>query len=221
VTGTEPINMSAMKLEFHQSCVAPRSMTSVGHGVVWASPDGLAYTGTMGTRVLTQNLMLREDWQALNPSTMVGAFHDGLYFCLFQGGGFVIDPANPTGLYFFDSAHTAAFVDTVQDALFLLNGTSIQKWDHGAAPMTARAKSKLFTAVNPVSFACVDLIGDGPATVTVHADGVAQSTQTISISDVMRLPSASTFLSWQLEVQTTGTVQAVRMAQGVRELSGG
>ena len=42
-----------------------------GHGVVWACPDGLAYFGDNGVSLLTAGIMTKEDWQAINPKTLV------------------------------------------------------------------------------------------------------------------------------------------------------
>ena len=45
VYGASPEAMNDQPIEFIAACVAPRSVVSMGHGVAWATSDGLAYVG--------------------------------------------------------------------------------------------------------------------------------------------------------------------------------
>ena len=51
--------------------------------------------------------------------------------------------------YLLDSARLLHF-DELQDQLYVLSSTNVQKWDAGA-PMTARFKSKVFRAPRPAN----------------------------------------------------------------------
>jgi hypothetical protein len=44
---------------FKQACVSKKSVKSVGHGVCWASNDGLAYFGQAGPKVLTDGILTK------------------------------------------------------------------------------------------------------------------------------------------------------------------
>ena len=225
MSGTSPDSMDQQPVEFSQACVAPESAVSMGAGVAWASMDGLCWWGpSTGPRILTAGLMTRDDWQALKPDTIVGQMYEGLYFGSYDDGsgrkGFFIDPSNPTGLYFMDTGYEAMHFDELQDQLYVLAGTSVQRWDAGATFMTARAKSKQFRAPAPVNFACAEVVADTyPVTLRVFADGALKHTQTVTSRNPFHLPAGFMALDWQMEAETTGAIQGVAMATSMRELA--
>lgn len=222
ITGGSPDAMDEHPIEFAQSCIAPLSTVSMGHGVAWAAPDGLAYLGEGGAKLLTDGILTRDDWLAMVPSTINGAFYNGLYFGFYNDGakkGFIVDPRNPTGIYFLDSGADAVYVDAQQDSMYVLNGTSIQEWDTGTA-MTATFKSKVFRTPKPVkTFACAEVVGDYPATFKLYADGVLKHTQTVTGAEPFRLPAGFYAQEFQIEVSTTLNIQGVAMAHSMTELA--
>lgn len=223
VTGGSPDAMDEQPVEFSQACVAPLSAVDVGFGVAWASPDGLAFVGQGGARMLTEGLMTREDWQALAPSTIKGCMYERRYFGFFNDGArkaFMIDPANPQGIYFLDFGADALYSDDVQDALYVLDGTSVKKWDAGSA-LTATFKSKQFRTPQPVvAFACAEVTADSyPVTFKLYADGVLKHTQTVASASPFRLPSGYMAQIWQIELSTTGAIQGAAVAHSMQELA--
>jgi hypothetical protein len=225
ITGSSPESMDEQPVEFYQSCIAPLSAVGMGHGVAWASPDGLAYVGAGGPRLLTAGVMTRDDWQDLVPSGIIGAMYEGRYFGFYGGGTqcFILDPANPQGMYFLDFGATAVHVDALQDSLFILDGVNIQKFDAGSAK-TVTFKSKVFHQTKPMqSFACAEVIGSqsvgAPATFKLYADGVLKHTQTVTSSAPFRLPGGYYGQDFQVEVSTTTSIQGVSMAHSMQELS--
>lgn len=79
--GNDPAAYSMSKLEMPQACVSKRSFASLaGIGVAFASPDGLiAIAGTGQIRNLTDTVFTREQWQALQPATIMASAHDDVY----------------------------------------------------------------------------------------------------------------------------------------------
>lgn len=225
VSGTSPDSIDQMPLEFSQACISPESVVSMGAGVAWASGDGLCWWGPgTGPRILTAGVMTRDDWQAIKPGTIVGQMYEGLYLGSYDDGtgrkAFLIDPANPTGLYFLDAGYEAMHFDELQDQLYILNGINVQRWDSGATFMTARARSKVFRAPAPVNFGAAEVVADAyPVTFRVYADGVLKHTQTVTSRNAFHLPAGFMALDWQFEVETTGAVQGCAVASSIRELA--
>jgi hypothetical protein len=227
VVGGSPDAMDESPVAFDQSCVSVLSAVGMGHGVAWASPDGLAYIGSSGPRLLTDGLMTRDDWQALVPSTIEAAMYERRYIATYNDGtgrkGFVIDPANPDGIYFLDFGFDAMHVDALQDALFVLDGVNVQKWDAGTA-LTTTFKSKLFHQSKPTpSFACAQVTGGHsvgtPAMFKLYVDGALIHTESVTSSEPFRLPAGYLGVDFQIEVTTTTNIQAVAMAHSMRELA--
>jgi len=225
VAGSSPESMDQVPLEFSQACVAPESVASMGAGVAWASGDGLCWWGpSTGPRILTAGVMTREDWQALRPHTIIGQMYEGLYLGSYDDGSgrkaFMIDPANPSGLYFLDTGHAAMHFDELQDQLYVLSGTNVQRWDAGTTFMTARARSKVFRAPAAMNFGAAEVVADAyPLTLRVFADGMLRHTQTVTSRAPFHLPSGFMADDWQFEIETTGAVQGCAVATSMRELA--
>lgn len=127
ISGSDSASMSALKMESNQACTSRRSIVAVQGGVLFASPDGLCSADQRGVSVLTQGIFTREDWQKLDPSTMMGAEHEGIYYLFYKGGGggvFSLDMVSKklTRLEGVDA--TALFVDRFNDALYYAQPSS-------------------------------------------------------------------------------------------------
>jgi hypothetical protein len=222
LAGSSPDSMDQQPLEIPQGCVAPKSVVSMGSGVAWSSNDGLCWYGSGGAKILTAGIMTREDWQSLRPSTVVGCMYEGLYFGSYDNGfgrkGFIIDPSNPQGIYFMDVGYEVMNFDELQDQLFVVSGTNVQRWDAGS-PMTATFKSKVFRMPLPTNFGCADVIADTyPITMSVYADGALVHSQQVTERGPFRLPSGFLATDWQVELVTTGAIQGVMLANSMSEL---
>jgi hypothetical protein len=223
VAGSTPEAMDQQLLEIPQACIAPRSVASMGVGVAWASEDGLCWFGAGGAKVATAGLLTREDWQAMNPASMIGRMYEGMYFGSYLDGlvrrMFMIDPANPTGVFFLDTGYEAMHFDELKDQLYVLSGADVQKWDTGAL-MTTRFRSKEFRMPRPLNFACAEVVADTyPLTFRLFADGVLRHTQVVSSRNPFRLPSGFMALDWQMEIEGTSAVQGAAIATSMTEIA--
>ena len=226
ISGGSPEALDEQPLDFLQACVSVQSVVSMGHGVVWASPNGLAYVGNSGPpSLLTLGVMTRDDWLALNPETIIGALYRDQYFGFYQPTpgvykAFMIDPSNPQGMYFMDFGADAVYVDDLSGRMYVLQGTSIKRWDAGAA-LTTTFRSKLFQLQRPMpAFGCAELVATTfPATLKLYADGVLQHTETVTSMEPFRLPSGYHMFTFQIEVSTAGDVQSVAVAHSIQELA--
>lgn len=226
VTGSDPSSMNMVKLQINQACVSKRSIVSTGHGVIYASPDGLVMASAMvldGAQIITGNYFTRDEWQAINPSSIMGFLHDERYYCFYNNGtagGFIFDPAAAEdGLVYINVAPTAGYVDPVTDGLYLLIGGNIQMWDAGTTYMTFTWKSKIFMEPMEVNlgFGMV-LAASYPVTMNVWADGVLQLTQTVADANAFRLPSGFLARAWEFQIQSSGEVYAAYLASDISEL---
>lgn len=232
VSGSIPSALGDEPIDFDESCIAERSPVAVRDGVCWSSPDGLAYVGRRAPAVLTQGLMLRDDWQALKPETIIGTQYEGAYMGFYEPSSgvlkaFVIDPMNPTGVYFLDVGYPAAYFDKLTDSLYVLDGTDVKKWDAGASFMTATAKSRVFLTPRPVNLGFMKVTASAfPCTVTITAkwfdtagtERTSTETRTVTSSAPITLKSGFLADRWQIEVGTAGAVQGVVLADSMQEL---
>ena len=233
VNGSSPDGLDQQKIEMPQACVSARSIVGMGSGVAWASEDGLCWFGVGGARLLTAGIMLREDWQAMNPSSIIGCMYEGLYFGSYLDGGtrvgFFIDPSNPQGIFFMEKGYEAMYFDELRDHLYVLDGQSVRKWD--AAPdqgewspggvtfMTYRVRSKVFKQPFPQSYAAAEVIASAyPVTFRLLESNNIVHTQTVTSRNPFRLP-ALRGIDYQIEIEGENPVQGVAIASTMKELA--
>lgn len=225
VTGSHPSAMSNQPTEVNQACVSKLGVVEHGHGISYPSPDGLMYVGGSGWKNLTLGLALRDDWQAMQPSTMVAGEFEGAYVCSYGTGAdrrsFTLDPLNPGGFYFYGRAFDACFRDPVQDALYVLDSASgaVSKWDAGAAEV-ATFVSKTMRTAKATSLGWGQVVADAfPVTLTLWAQGLQRMTNRVVTSgQPFRLPSGFLADEWRLSIDTSNPVQAVMLANTLQEL---
>ncbi len=85
LSGSHPRNVNIRPYKINQACVSAESIASNVDKVIYASPDGLVEIGVNGARLVTEPYVLKTEWAAFDPTTMVGDFHDGKYFGFFDG----------------------------------------------------------------------------------------------------------------------------------------
>jgi hypothetical protein len=172
---------------------------------------------------LTGGILNRSDWQALVPSTIVAEQQEGLYVASYTVGGvtkgFIINPAQPDGIIFLSTGYTALHRDDIQDALFVLSSTDIQKWDAADTFMTATFTTKVHRMPSSTSFSCAKLVADSfGQTVRFYADGALKFTKTVANSNPFRLPIGFRGQDWQFSIDTTVPVQALLVADDFKEV---
>lgn len=94
-SGNSPDSYSMSKPVAPHACKSARGVAFVtGLGVVFPGPDGLmAVTGPTEVRNVTEGIYTREQWQALQPDTILGVSHDDVYFF------FVGQPPQPNTIF--------------------------------------------------------------------------------------------------------------------------
>lgn len=218
ITGVHPSNMSQETPKFYQPCVSKRSIVSNGADVIYASPDGLCSIGTSGTMVLTEGLFLPEDWRALAPETMLGAWHEGYYVGFYDPGGgvrgFMFNPTVGEWIDLPALEATAVYRDTVTDALYVCVDDQIHKWRAGA-DLTYTWKSN--TVVTPLmDFAVARVTGDYPLTFKMYRGDVARITKTVNSDEPFKLP-AGLGREWAVEVSGATATLGIVLATSEQE----
>lgn len=222
ISGADSASMSSVKMDSRQSCVSDRSMISVGGGVVYSSPDGICFADGQGIRVATEGIFSREEWQALVPSSVVCAFHDGVLYIHTQSGvTYTLHLAtNKLSTVSLD-APTTLYVDNITDKLYAASGTKIVSIATATSRREATWKSKRFVLPQPVPFAWLVIESDfaAPLTVKWYGDGVLRHTATVSSRLPVRLP-AGVYLEHELEITGTSTWNSITIASSTTELQG-
>jgi hypothetical protein len=225
LTGVDPSSMSLEKLEFQQACVSAKSITRLGPGVVYASPDGLAYIGPDGMNILTADFFTRKEWQTLNPASIIAAQHDGRLYAFYDDGtnkgGFVLDPkSNGSPFVFTSQYYDGLFNDLRNDALYGVRQGTISKLEGSTSLLGYTWRSKQFLLPKPLNFKCAQVIAADYTSLTVkfYIDGVLKHTATPTSQAPFQLPGGYKGRVLEVELTGTSTVVAVHVAESMEEL---
>jgi hypothetical protein len=224
ISGTDSASMSSVMSPVNQACVAKRSIANVPGGVIYASPDGLCMADASGVNLISTSLFNRADWQAMGPQNLCGIEHEGVYYGFWSGGSqalmFDIESKQMSVVQFPGSA---AYVDRVNDIMYVADGTTIKAVYGSASKRTALWRSKIFRLDRPMPMCwlMVDADFDGSTSVTVRIytdeSGTAWHTATVTTDEPVRLPPG-VYRDWQIEVESTLRLSTITIASSTDEL---
>lgn len=224
MTGVSPSSITSQKLNVQQACISKRSMTSVDGVVLYASPDGLVGVTESGASVATEQIISRDQWQAMNPSTLRAWSYEGKYIGLTDTTGFIYDPK--TGDFReISNRWDAAYNDMTADTLFLAKAAQLYSWRASSdSNVQLRWKSKEFIEPNGTSMSCCRIIADDVSQIGMRlfVDGV-QELELIEggvPEGSFRLPPLRGY-KWQVEVFGKSSVERVTLATSMQEMIGG
>lgn len=224
IMGSDPSGMVVVKADVTQACSTKRSIVSMLGSVVYASPDGLVVMNTNGSKLITEELFTRKQWQALKPSSMYAYRYESQYVAFYdtgtEQGGFVFDFATGTFMMH-DIFATAGYQDLVQDTLYLaFADRKIKKWFAGE-PKNYVWKSKKFTNPYPRSFSCVKIQAESyPLIARFMSNNKVFFTKTVVSREPFRLPA---IVGRDFELQVEGNVEIfdIAFASSMDEIGNG
>ena len=240
LTGTTPDALALSKIDSPEACVSKRSianitspMPSMAGGdvmvgtVYYASQNGIcACDAGGGVRVVTNGILNRADWQALNPTSITGYAYNGKYFGFYNTGsvtgGFCFDPRDRSGtaLVMFPFYATGGFMDINQDHLNLQVGTNILLWNSSATPLTATWRSGVIETKPKTQRMAVVLARAyaGAVVFNLYGDGLLIWSETVLNNRPFTLPASDKCFQWEIEIITTVEVYEVVVAHSAEDM---
>lgn len=229
--GSDPASLDCQPQRIYQPCLSARSIVSFEDCVVWSTTGGLYVFGDSKRGLLTQGVIDPEDgWPAYQPNAIMGSRHKHLrlYFCVPTAGtniAFCIDIDEPSGIYSFNQGSMDGMHRAYNGQLYYIDGANIWLWDSDITYPLASFTSKPFQMPSPMSYSACEVIASAyPVHVTVWGTN-ERGTVTLLDRDVpSQVPvrmKAGKFDQFQVKVDTTTTVQAVRLGQDEDDLRNG
>jgi hypothetical protein len=238
--GTDPASFTLQQLDLDAPCLNKGGMCSVGSGVMYPTPDGLAYVSATEQRIITLQHVTKAQWAALWSSTMDAIFHDGRYIAFSRQLGkrtLLIEYTPEKGLNISDTVAQgrAPAIDPDDDTLnfILVSGTQQNtryRFEGGAAALTADWQGKVWTLPHAVNLSFGRVFASGyPVTLTVRYANLQPNGQTggtitdsyqviVQGSEPFRLPGGFLSREYQVEVQSAFAVQSAVLTDNGDEL---
>lgn len=87
LTFSDPESATPQKLDNNWPCLSKLGMISFNAGVYYPTNLGLAYIGSGGTRIVTEELYAQRNWDLVNPRTFKAAAYDNRYYATYEKEG--------------------------------------------------------------------------------------------------------------------------------------
>lgn len=222
ISGVTPDSYSITTLDASFPCVSKRSMVDMGEAAIFASHDGLVAVSGGGANLITKELISKDHWQTLNPSTIHAYRYNTKYVAFYDGvGGFVFDLA--TGdLTFLSFYATAGFFDSPTGKLYLVVSGSLVTFDNGSSLLTYEWQTKDFELNGfPIGALRVTGVNLENTQIDIYFDDVKVFTKVLAgTNDTFRLPAGRPD---KVSVKLTGNaeIKTMTLASSLRELSNG
>jgi len=230
--GTHPQSTSLVELNVTQGCLSKRGIVNTGNGVAYPGPDGIVLVRQDGATVITQSLFTRKQWQALAPSTFLGAMIEGLLTYFYFDGSykaFMLNPMQPElGIVDYTAMHASAvYYDKDEDALYAIRtggaGARVKFWNDAAVASSPLWRSKVIETFQAMSPGVARILASAyPVTFRLYADGALFLEAQATSNDFIRLYSdavlSDRFELELLSLPSTGGVYRVVIGETMDDL---
>jgi len=222
--GYDPTSINLIEIDVKQACVSKRSMVDMGIYALYASPDGLVSAAGTQAELITDRLITREQWQALNPESIHAFHYDGRYFGFYDNGidkrGFIFDPrGGKNALMWLSFYAVGGYADLKTDSLYLIGeDNNLYLFDSHANSLVATWRSKEFVSSRPINMGWLRVQASGyPVTVNVYGDE-GMNTQAVLSEEPTPLPAGFLSRSWSVEVVSNEIIDSVSIGESLREV---
>lgn len=218
-TGSHPRNMNIRQTKINQACVSKQSIASDDDKVFYASPDGIVEISVNGIRLATDEILTQKNWAAYNPATMVGEFHEGLYYGFHDFDATFIDPQPGAEV---SGTITAALEEnivsgviaegdvtvilTLSNDIWVAEGTSFDNQRQNLIDGLTSASTQTLgwnALVRDIALTVTDVVRTSDTVVTITVPAVTGYSVTSSETVVATVPAAAVSVS-NIDLVTQG-----------------
>lgn len=155
--GVNPNSFSKTKVDAVEPCLSRRGIVSTTVGVVYPSINGLVLANNSGVRVVTSDILTKEEWAVYLPASLY-ASQLGLEYIAFNTSnfGFIFDPTNPLAKFVeLDAFSDVEGIETDRYSgnVLLLQNNRVYDFDpEGTTRVQWHWQSKLYHFPKPLNF---------------------------------------------------------------------
>jgi hypothetical protein len=222
VTGSSQDSMSVAQIAGNLPCISAASVVAAAGMVFYASPDGLVGVNGTEATLMTKHLYDRQDWQALNPDTLLSHFWDNCYYGFTDTAAFAIDfSSDRPDVARLSISPSAVYVDDFADRFYYAYGTELRYIGVGGTRKGATWTSRLTMFPREVAFAWVRVQAEAyPLALRAEGEHGAAIELVIYDNRARRAQAVRAQKNWTIGVYTNVPVQELAMAETLEEIAG-
>jgi len=221
VTGTHPSNLTAEEIPNAQACVSRRSIAVMKDMVLYGSPDGVVGIRHGTGDLITEKYYDKDGWDALTPSSGIGAVQDKKYYLWMTGKNLTFDlDEGLSAITSHDISATAVYTDLEDDTMYVSQSGAIKAWGGTATKKIITWRSKEEDSSRRWVPICARVVADSyNVTLRLYANNSLVSTVTITSGDSIRLPGGLRAEKvWSIEVLNDDAIDAVLVGTSMRSI---
>lgn len=220
VMGGHPSAMSQTRLDLRASNLSRAGLVDMGNICLYPSSEGLVVASPSDVKIVSSNVISREQWLAMNPSSFKAFRFRGQYLCFGDGVSFIFNLEH--GIFPISIAGTvlSGHYQADEDTLYLLiknanNTRSVVKFDAGSSmELTWESREFIMSSASVLSAGRVD--ADANATIKITGDNY-NFNHTVPNDTGFRLPAGRP-KRLKIELKSTERVNTVTLASSMSEL---
>lgn len=161
-TGQEPESLSPDTVDEVWPCLSKRSVVSLGDGVAYATSHGIAYVGLRGRMILTDGIFIKEQWDQLDPSSMVGSVAEGKLFMRWVGldgsKGIMVFAIGQAGMRRLSDCPDELYADPRNGRLYMVTSAGVAQYNAATgARLNYAWKSKEHYLPTPTNYGAIKI----------------------------------------------------------------
>lgn len=201
-TGSAPNALVPDRVKKNLACRSGQSIVVTDTSVVYASTRGAIEISPGGTNNLTDSLYTGEQWEALDPTTMIFAYQNSRLFMFMADKLRVLRLDNGSmDLSEVDQTVDSVFVDPETDKLYLSYNSHIYEWGAGSNRYyTYKSKTFVFPEIWSPNVIRVSRASGGEFTLRLYASGTKVFEREMEPASNMWLPPLPRAKVWAYEV---------------------
>lgn len=156
-TGVEPASMTGEDVQGMYPCLSKRGVISAGDRVLYPSLHGMVQVGVQGVGIFSEPWFTKDEWELLNPETMICASAYGRLYVLYTNADdlqtlMVFDGLLLTSVDGNSIAASELYADVSSGELYITKADGISLWDDPLeAPLDGSWRSKDFVFPKPIN----------------------------------------------------------------------
>lgn len=129
LTFSDPLSATPQKLDNNWPCLSKLGMISFNAGVYYPTNLGLAYIGSGGMRIVTEELYAQRNWDKVNPRTFKAAAYDNRYYATYEkeGATSILVISEAQGVVQINVPAESMFTDRETGEVYIAQGKKIQQ----------------------------------------------------------------------------------------------
>ena len=218
LAGSTPDVMSDHRIESNEPCLSKRSAITVGGVAFWACPDGIAVFGGQQVTVISRDTWTREQWQAMQPKTMLFSVYENHLLIYSDAGAWMYSLERNDISDLSEQGVQASYYDVKADRLYHVRNNNVVAFNEGDH-LQATWHSKPYIISGAAAFNSSRVVADDYGVeLRLWVNSILHFVKSVMNDKPFRLKSSGRKRNMTFSLITNKRVDSIQLARDMREI---